>query len=167
MFVLSLPAMKPFKIKAIKTYVSYVTTFIILHIMCALFLKRKWHLHKTLYNICLKTGLFEVKLYYINFIRLFVLRKPRNLEARRINLHWKKPRWQVSNFPSDFRCSKSIFTFLLQITWTKRLLMFVLYVKRCFNANKEAFSSTYYLLITKIHTYKPTKNLNKLIYFSI
>lgn len=34
-FMLSLPAMKPFKIKAIKTYVSYVTAFVILCIVHA------------------------------------------------------------------------------------------------------------------------------------
>jgi len=62
--------MKPFKIKAIKTYVSYITTFVILH-NTACKHKRKWRLQKMLYNICLKTGLFEVKIYYINVMRLF------------------------------------------------------------------------------------------------
>jgi len=38
-----------------------------------------------LYNIRLKTSLFEAKLYYNDFMRLFLLQKPRNLEARRIN----------------------------------------------------------------------------------
>jgi len=32
-FALRCTTMKPFKIKAIKTYVSYITTFVILHIM--------------------------------------------------------------------------------------------------------------------------------------
>jgi len=46
----------------------------------------------------------------------------------------------------------NIFTFLLQIAWSKQLLMFVLNVKRYFNIKKDAFLSAY-LLITDIHTY--------------
>jgi len=91
MFVLRFPTMKLFKIKAFKTYVSYITT-------CDIYVsyvrkhKRKWRLHKMLYNICLKVGIFEVKLYYINFMRLFLLRKSRNLETQRINCNVKEVR---------------------------------------------------------------------------
>jgi len=38
-----------------------------------------------LYNIRLKTSLFETKLCYNDFKKLFLLQKPRNLEAQRIN----------------------------------------------------------------------------------
>jgi len=38
-----------------------------------------------LYNICLKTSLFEAKVYYSDFKKLFLPRKPRNLDVRRIN----------------------------------------------------------------------------------
>jgi len=38
-----------------------------------------------LYNIRLKTSLFETKLCYNDFKKLFLLKRPRNLEARRIN----------------------------------------------------------------------------------
>jgi len=43
---------------------------------------------------------------------------------------------QVSDFQSDFCCSKNIFTFLLQISWSEWLLMFVLNAKKCLNAKK-------------------------------
>jgi len=62
--------MKLFKIKSIKTYVIYITTFVISHNMHAQN-ERKWHLQKTLHNIHLKTSLFEVKLYFINIMILF------------------------------------------------------------------------------------------------
>jgi len=98
----------------------------------------------------------------------YYVRKPRNLETRRINCNGKEVRRQVSNFSSDFHCSKSIFTFLLQIIQSERLLMIKLNVKKCFNANEETFLSAY-LLITEIHTCwscgdgirSSTKNLKK------
>jgi len=105
-----------------------------------------------LYNIRLKTSLFEVKLYYVNFMRLFLLRKPRNLEAQRINSNPREVTRQVNKFSCDFHCSKTILTFFLQIIRSERLLTIVLNVKRCFNTNKEPFLSAY-LLITGIHTY--------------
>jgi len=40
---------------------------------------------KELYNICLWTSLFKAKLYYNDLMRLFLLRKPRNLDAQRVN----------------------------------------------------------------------------------
>jgi len=43
-----------------------------------------------LYNIRLKTSLFKAKLYYNDFMRLFLLRKPRNLAAQRINCNVKE-----------------------------------------------------------------------------
>jgi len=119
--------------------------------------------------ICLKAGLFELKLYYINLIiRLFLLRKPRNLETQRINCNVKEVTWQVSNFSCDFCCSKSILTFFLQIIRSERLLTIVLNIKRCFNTNKEAFSSAYLLisywdshLLKLWRWYSSTKNLKK------
>jgi len=60
--------------------------------------------------------------------------------------------WQVSDFPSDFRCNKNIFTFILQISQSERLLTFLLNAKKCLNAKKETLSSVY-LLITEIYTY--------------
>jgi len=53
--------------------------------------------------------------YYNDFIGLFLLGKPKNLEVRGIN--WgtaKKPRLHVCNFPSHFCCSRSIFTDILK-----------------------------------------------------
>jgi len=44
---------------------------LLFYVMCVYKHKRKWYLQKTLYNIRLKTTLFNVKLYYINFMRLF------------------------------------------------------------------------------------------------
>ena len=134
--------MKPFKIKAIKTYVSYVTTFVILRIMHAQ--TTKWRLQKTLYNICLKIGLFEVKLYYINFMRLFYQESQEIWRYKEHVAMRRKPRRQVSNFTRDFCCIKTIFTFLLQIIRSKWFLTFVLNVKNCFNAKKETFSSVYF-----------------------
>jgi len=56
---------------------------------------------------------------------------------------------QVSDFPSDFRCNKNIFTFILQISRNEWLLTFVLNAKKCLDVKKETLSSTY-LLITEI-----------------
>jgi len=64
----------------------------------------------------------------------------------------RKPRRQVGNFSSDFHCSKTIFTFLLQIMQSEWFLVFVLNMKNCFNAKKETLSSVY-LLITEVYTY--------------
>jgi len=73
--------MKPFKIKAIKTCkshsnLSYSTQRARANII------RKWYLYK---NCTIKTSLFIAKLYYNDFMRLFLLRQPRNLEAQRIS----------------------------------------------------------------------------------
>jgi len=114
--------------------------------------KRKWRLQKTLYNICLKTCLFEVKLYYNNFMRLFYQESQEIWRHKEHAVMRRKPRRQVSNFSSDFRCIKTRFTFLLQIIQSEWSLTFVLNVKICFNAKKETFSSMY-LLITEIYTY--------------
>jgi len=117
---LCLPEML-FKIKVIKTYISYVP--LLFYILCA-------HKHNKKMASSQKTSLFEAKLYYNDFMRLFVLRKTRNLEARRINCTAKKQRQQISNFPSDFYYSKNIFTFILDIPWSEWLLTFMLNVKR-------------------------------------
>jgi len=114
--------------------------------------KTKWCLHKTLYNFRLKTSLFEVKLYYINFMILFYQESQEIWKHEKHAVMRRKPRRQVSNFLSDFCCSKTIFTFLLQITRREWFLAFMLNVKNCFNAKKETFSSVY-LLITEICTY--------------
>jgi len=53
--------------------------------------------------------------YYNDFMGLFLLRKPKNLEVRGIN--WgaaRKPRLHICNFPSHFCCSRSIFTKILK-----------------------------------------------------
>jgi len=100
-------------------------------------------------------------------MRLFLLRKPRNLETRRINCNAKKVRQQVSNFSCDFHCSKTVLTFFLQIIWSKWLLTIVLNVKRCFNTNKQALSSAYLLITEILHLlklwrwYSSTKNFEK------
>jgi len=105
-----------------------------------------------LYTIRLKTGLFEVKLYYINFMRLFYQESQVIWRHEEHVVMQRKPWRRISNFSRDFRCSKTIFTFLLQIIWSEWLLTFVLNVKNCFNAKKEIFLSVY-LLITEIYTY--------------
>jgi len=110
-FVLRCATMKPFKIKAIKTYVSYITTFVILHNMCA----QKEKKQKTLYNIRLKTSLFKVKLYYIYFMILIYQESQEIWKHEEHTVMQRKPRQQVSNFSSDLHCGKTIFTFLLQI----------------------------------------------------
>jgi len=111
-----------------------------------------WHLQKSLYNIRLKTGLFEVKLYYINFMRLFYQESEEIWRHEEHTVMRRKPRRQVSDFSSDFCCIKTIFTFLLQIIRSEWFLMFMLNVKNCFSAKKETLSSVY-LLITEIYTY--------------
>jgi len=63
--------MKPFKIKAIKTYVSSITTFVILRIMHER--NKKMASSQELYNIRLKTSLFKAKLCYNDFKKLFLL----------------------------------------------------------------------------------------------
>jgi len=86
MFKLSLPEMKLFKIKVIKTcklLLYYFTYRAHTNIIVSFF--KNMSSSQDLYNIHLKTSLFKAKLYYIDFIRLFLLRKPRNLEALRIN----------------------------------------------------------------------------------
>jgi len=55
--------MKPFKIKASKTYVSYVTASLF-YVTCARKRKKKMASSQKLCNICLKTSLFEAKLSY-------------------------------------------------------------------------------------------------------
>jgi len=127
-----------------------------------------------LYNIHLKTSLFKAKLYYNDFMRFrILLRKPKNLEAQRINCTVKEAKATSKQFSSDFRCSKNIwcrpvgtsvlpwlskhtyrlttkqynmYLLSLKISQSKRLLMFVLNLKRCFNAKKEALSSMYWLI---------------------
>jgi len=105
-----------------------------------------------LYNIHLKTSLFEAKLCYNDFKKLFLLWKPRNLEAWRINWTVKEAKATSMRFLSDFHCSKKICTFLLQISQSEWFLTFMQNVKNYFNTKKETFSSAY-LLITKIYTY--------------
>jgi len=61
---------KPFKIKAIKTYVSYVTTFVILR-ACVHKRNKKMVSSQELYNIRLKTSLFEATPCYNDFKKLF------------------------------------------------------------------------------------------------
>jgi len=151
MFTLISATMKWFKIKAIKTYVSYITN-LLFYILCGCKHKRKWHPQKTLYNICLKTGLFKVKLYYINFMRLFYQEIQEIWRYEEHTVMRRKPRRQVSDFSNDFCCIKTTFTFLLQIIQSKWFLMFVLSVKNCFNTKKETLSSVY-LLITEIYPY--------------
>jgi len=63
MFALSSTTMKPFKIKASKTYVSYVTAFVF-YVTCMHKRKKKMVSSQKPYNICLKTSLFEAKLCY-------------------------------------------------------------------------------------------------------
>jgi len=120
--------------------------------MCVYKHKRKWRRQKTLYNICLKTSLFKVKLYYINFMRLFYQESYEIWRHEEHAVMRRNPRQQVSDFSSDFCCIETIFIFLLQIIWNKWFLTFMLNVKNCFNAKKETLSSTY-LLITDIYTY--------------
>jgi len=96
-FALRFRKVKPFKIKAIKTYVSYVTTFVILRIM-RVQRNKKMASSQELYNIRLKTSLFEAKLCYNNFKKLFLLRRPRNLEARRINCTAKEAKATGTQF---------------------------------------------------------------------
>jgi len=51
-----------------------------------------------LYNIRLKTGLFEVKLYYINFMRLFYQESQEIWRHKEHAVMQRKPRRQVINF---------------------------------------------------------------------
>jgi len=120
--------------------------------MCMHKHKRKWCIQKTLYNIRLEKGLFEVKLYYINFMRLFYQESQEIWRHEEHAVMGRKPRWQVSNFSSDFCCVKTICTFFLQIIRSEWFLTFMLNVKKCFNTKKEMFSSVY-LLIIEICTY--------------
>ena len=55
------------------------------YVSCARKRNKKMASSQELYNICLKTSLFEAKLCYNDFKKLFLLQGPRNLEARRIN----------------------------------------------------------------------------------
>jgi len=105
-----------------------------------------------LYNIRLKIGLFEVKLHYIIFYRLFYQESQEIWRYEEHAVMRRKPKQQVNNFSRDFRCIKTIFTFLLQIIRRKWFLMLMLNLKNCFNAKKETFSSVYFL-ITAIYTY--------------
>jgi len=51
-----------------------------------------------LYNIRLMTSLFKAKLCYTDFKELFLLRRPRNLEARRINCTAKEAKATGTRF---------------------------------------------------------------------
>jgi len=93
-----------------------------------------------------------VKLYYINFMRLFYQESQEIWRHEEHIVMRRKPWWQVSNFSRDFRCSKTTFTFLLHIIRSEWFLTFVLNVNNCFNTKKETFLSVY-LLITEIYTY--------------
>jgi len=114
-FALRFPNVKPFKIKAIKTYVSYVTTFVILHNVHVQTFK-KMALFKDLYTIHLKTSLLKAKPYY-SILWDFQLRKPRNLEVQRINYIVKEAKAVDTPFSC---CNKYIYTFLLQICTLKQ-----------------------------------------------
>jgi len=105
-----------------------------------------------LYNACLKKNLHEAKLCYIMILRnFFLLWKPRNLEAWRINCTAKEAKATGMRFLSDFHCNKNIFTFLLQISQSEWFLTFMLNVKNCFNVN----------LLKLWGWYSSTKNLKK------
>jgi len=59
-----------FKIKAIKTYVSHITAFIVLHIIHVQMFKKMASSQRHVQYIHSKTGLFEAKLYYNEFLKL-------------------------------------------------------------------------------------------------
>jgi len=74
--------------------------------------------------------------------------------------------WRLSDFPSDFHCSKNVFTFLLQISQRERLLTFVLNVKRCLHQERSiivhVFVNYWYLHLLKLwRWYSSTKNLER------
>jgi len=72
--------MKPFKIKAIKTYVSYLTTFIILHNMRPQ-KENKMASSEDAVQYSLKDKLIRSETVLYLFYDTNLPRKPRNLEA--------------------------------------------------------------------------------------
>jgi len=137
------------------------------YITCMRKCKRKWHLHKNC-TIFVWRQAYSKPNYVMMILGDYFAMKAKKSGGTKNKLYCERNQgWQVSDFPSYLRCSNNIFTFLLQISWSKQLLTFVLNVKRCLHQERSIiiciFVNYWYLHLLKLWRwyYSSTKNLKR------